>query len=287
MEKIGIISNNENDKAVVVAKKCYDYLVKKGIDVFLIEEEVLPKKYNLKAVDESQFIKNSQAIISVGGDGTLLRASKHIFNKSTPIMGINSGKLGFLTEVDVPHMESALEDLCNDSFKIEKRMLLETRLFRGKDEIDIEGTRTALNDINILRSLNEKIIDIIVIINNVTLLETRADGVIVSTPTGSTAYSLSAGGPVVEPSTDLIIVTPICAHTLYNRSIILDPISKLEIKIKTKNKNDSLIIDGVSKDVTLKPGDKFVFKRSPNKLNLITYNKGIFFEVFKRKLLKN
>lgn len=287
MKKIGIISNNENDKAIEVAKECYDYLMQKDIEVYLIEGEVMPERFGLQAISKQEFIEKSQSIVSVGGDGTLLRAAKHIFFKGTPIMGINSGKLGFLTEVDLPHMKKALDDLVAGSFKVEERMLLEAKLLRKDKELLQDENLTALNDITILRSLSGKIIDIVIKIRGVTLLDVRADGVIVSTPTGSTAYSLSAGGPVVEPITDLIIVTPICAHTLYDRSIVLSPSSKVEIQIRTKNEDDSLIVDGVNKKLRLFPEDRFVFYRSPHKLNLITYNKGIFFEVFKRKLLRN
>ena len=131
-----------------------------------------------------------------------------------------------------------------------------------------------------------KIIDLELIVNDFSVISYRADGLIIATPTGSTAYSFSAGGPVVEPMNESIIITPLCAHSFFNRSIIISQKNKLEIKLRTKNNNDSLSVDGVKHDII--PADKDILKVSMSelKLKLITFNNNIFFKVFKEKLLK-
>ena len=131
-----------------------------------------------------------------------------------------------------------------------------------------------------------KIIDLEVIVNGLNVTSFRADGIIIATPTGSTAYSLSAGGPIVEPMNESIIITPLCAHSLFARSMVISPRNNLEIRLKSKNKNDILSVDGTKKDIILHSGDILKINKSELKLKLITFNDDIFFKVFKEKLLK-
>lgn len=286
MKAIGLISNNENIKAINIAKDIYDYLTLKKVKVFLLESDELPKKHNLPMVDEEDFKKSIEALISVGGDGTFLSAARHAFKNNIPIMGVNVGKLGFLAEINISDMYDSLDKIINNNFEIEKRMLISGMLFRDKKLVDENNCPyLALNDFVITKSLLEKIIEIKIIINGVSLVSYGADGVIISTPTGSTAYSLSAGGPVVEPKNESIIITPICAHTLFSRSLVISPDNQIEIQINSQKTKVNLNIDGKKIDFEVLNGDIFKVGKSGYKLNLITFNRNIFFKIFKEKLI--
>ena len=137
-----------------------------------------------------------------------------------------------------------------------------------------------------VRSTLEKVIRMEIIVNNIPIKKIAADGIIIATPTGSTAYSLSAGGPIVEPKNEAIIITPICAHTLFSRSIIINPENELVIKITSKNKKDSFSVDGLTKSISLFPEYLFKVKKSKLKLRLIYFEKDVFFRVFKEKFIE-
>ena len=287
MKKIGLISNNKRQKAVSVARIIYDYLLSKKIEVLLLAGDSMPQKYCLPAVSDNDFSSAADAIISVGGDGTFLKSARYSFKRQIPIMGINVGNLGFLTEVNLKDYTVAIDDLLRGSFKIEERMLLEMIIQRGKSIIrDNDDAFTALNEFTLTRNMMSKIIDLQVIVNGLDVISFRADGVIIATPTGSTAYSLSAGGPIVEPMNESVIITPLCAHSLFARSMVISPKNNLEIKLKSKNDNDILSVDGVKKDTILRSGDILKIYESKLKMRLITFNNNIFFKVFKEKLLK-
>ncbi len=288
MKKIGLISNNKKQKALNISRKIYEYLVNRQVEVLLLSDDSMAKKYSLPVVSDNDFSKSAEAIISVGGDGTFLKASRHSFKRQIPIMGVNVGNLGFLTEVNLKDYLTALDDLLRGSFKIEERMLLEMIIRRGKTIIkdNDEDAFTALNEFTITRNMMDKIIDLEVIVNGLEVISFRADGIIIATPTGSTAYSLSAGGPIVEPMNESVIITPLCAHSLFARSMVISPKNNLEIRLKSKNNNDILSIDGVKKDIILRNGDILKIYESDLKLKLITFNNNIFFKIFKEKLLK-
>lgn len=287
MKKIGLITNNTKQKAVNVTMQIYKYLINKKIDVLLLSEDNMPVKYNLPSVSSDDFSAEAEAIISVGGDGTFLRAAKYAFKRQIPVMGINVGNLGFLTEINLKDYTIAIDDLLKGSYKIEERMLLEMVIQRGKKTVlDSDGAFIALNEFTLTRDMNSKIIDLEVIVNGLSVISFRADGIIIATPTGSTAYSLSAGGPIVEPMNEAVLITPICAHSLFARSMVISPRNNLEIRLKSKNKNDILSVDGTKKDIILHSGDILNINKSELKLNLITFNNNIFFKVFKEKLLR-
>jgi NAD+ kinase len=287
MKKIGLITNNNKKKAVNIAIHVYEYLIERKINVLLLAEDNMPVKYKLPSVSSDDFSASADAIISVGGDGTFLRAARYSFKRQIPVMGINVGNLGFLTEVNLKDYTTAIDDLLKGSYKIEERMLLEMVIQRGKRVIgDNNGAFTALNEFTLTRDMMSKIIDLEVIVNGLDVISFRADGIIIATPTGSTAYSLSAGGPIVEPMNESVIITPICAHSLFARSMVISPRNNLEIKLKSKNKNDILSVDGTKKDIFLYSGDILKINKSELKLKLITFNNNIFFKVFKEKLLK-
>ena len=287
MKVIGIISNNEKQEALEISKTVYDYLKQRNIEVLLADEDVLSERYSLKSVSQEEFSDKADAIISVGGDGTFLRASKYSFLNQTPVLGINAGNLGFLTEVDPKDIEEAMNDLLKGSYSIEERMLLEGRLYKDDKLIKNMGlTGIALNEFTITRSMVEKVIKMEIFVNDISIKSFAADGIIIATPTGSTAYSLSAGGPVVEPKAEAMIITPICPHTLFSRSIILGPDKMLEVRLNSRNEEDILSVDG--KTAVLSGPAKYLLRviRSKKQLNLISFNPNAFFKVFKEKFIE-
>ena len=289
MKNIGIISNNEKQEAIEIAREVYDYLIKKdrGIRVLLVETDKMPEVFGFPSVSEKEFSNKSDVIISVGGDGTFLRASKYSFLKEIPVMGINVGNLGFLTVVETCNIYEAMDRLLKNKYEIEKRMLLEGRFFKNSKAIkNKELPYLALNEFAITRSMLGKIIRFEILVNKISIKNFAADGIIISTPTGSTAYSLSAGGPIVEPKSEVIIITPICPHTLLSRSIVLSPDNELEIIISSRNETDSIGVDGKTEQVSIKPDHIFKVKKSKSKLKLITFNKDTFFKVFKEKFIE-
>ncbi|GAI80766.1 unnamed protein product [marine sediment metagenome] len=209
MKNIGIVSNNEKQEAIEIAREIYNYLVKKGNNVLLIETDKMPENYCLPSVSEEEFSAKNDLIIAIGGDGTFLRASKYSFKREIPILGINVGSLGFLNVVDTCNMYSAIDKVLKDRYEIEERMLLEGKFFKNDKLLENTGlSYLALNEFAITRSMLGKIIKFEIIVNGMSIKNFAADGIIISTPTGSTAYSLSAGGPIVEPKSEIIIITP-------------------------------------------------------------------------------
>ncbi len=287
MLRIGLISNNNKKKAQEIAEGIHKYLRKKGSEVLLLKGDSMPEKYGFEGVLPKELSEASDYIISVGGDGTFLRAAGYSFKKQVPIMGVNVGKLGFLAEVSIDKKFEAIDRLVAKDFNIEERMLLEMDMIRKGVPYTINKEKViALNEFTITRNMMGKIIDIEILINDLPFLNYRADGVIIATPTGSTAYSLSAGGPIVEPKSEVVIITPLCAHNLFSRSIVISPENDIKIKLKTKNKKDSFNVDGVTKDIEIRAGDILRIKKSAKKLKLITFEDNVFFRVFKEKLLK-
>jgi NAD+ kinase len=289
IKNIGIVSNNENKEAVETAKKIYDYIIKKenGINILLLDDDKMSKTYCLPSVSKDKFSKYADIIITVGGDGTFLRASKYSFEKSIPILGINAGNLGFLTVVDTAGMYDAIDRMLESSYKIEERMLLEGEFYKRGKLVDCpEISGLALNEFTIARSTLGKIIKFQIIVNKILIKEFTADGLIIATPTGSTAYSLSAGGPIVEPKTEIIIITPICPHTLLNRSIIISPYNEIEIIINSRNDKDVVSVDGKTVTFGLQPDCTFRVKKSKSKLKFITFSEDIFFKVFREKFIE-
>lgn len=189
---------------------------------------------------EKEDTKNLDAVIVLGGDGTILKASRYLSKHGIPILGINAGHLGFLTEAESSNFDFVIDSLLNKNYEIEERKMVECYIKSGKEK----KTFTALNDIVVSKETIGKVIKCKVYIDDNFYTTFSSDGVIVSTPTGSTAYSLSAGGPIIYPTLDVLCLTPICSHSLGMRSVVLSDKSKIRITIENDTKNIGLAIDG-------------------------------------------
>ncbi len=220
-----------------------------------------------------------QAIIVFGGDGTLLSVARSVGDSGTPILGVNLGSLGFLTEVTVDELYPAVEQILAGQHRIERRWLLKTEIVPVQG---IAATYHALNDVVINKGAISRIISLETYIQDDFTATFLADGIIVATPTGSTAYSLSAGGPIVFPTLDSVILTPICPHTLTNRPLVVPADAKIRI-VLSSGKDVMLTVDG-QVGTALQEGDAIWFTRSPFSIGLIQSKERSYFDILREKL---
>ena len=223
--------------------------------------------------------EGADVIVVLGGDGTLLSVSRHGKGSEVPVIGVNLGSLGFLTETSIEEFATTLNKVLRDDFKISKRIMLDVRVVREGDPIfDI----TILNDAVITKDALARIIDIETYVNEEYLTTYKADGLIVSTPTGSTGYSMAAGGPLIYPSLTNLIVTPICPHTLTNRPIILPESVVIRAVLKSMNEKVILTLDG-QVGFPLEYADEVIVKKSSHFVHLVKSARG-YFEILRTKL---
>lgn len=253
MKNIGICVNLQKDVNFCVTKNIISIIEKLGSKCEIATDG---KEYDF--------------VISLGGDGTFLSTSRRFWN--SPIVGINLGNLGFLSEIDKDNMETELEKLLNGDFRIEERFLLETEIYDKK--------LYALNDVVISRGFLTKLLNLEVYFDNKFVDNYVADGIIVSTPTGSTAYSLSAGGPIVEPNLDVLVISPICAHSLHHRPIIIG--SDTEIRIAAKKNGFMVMVDGQEYSDG-KEIQEIVIRRSDKRVKVIKTKGNCFFDTVRNK----
>ncbi len=222
----------------------------------------------------------AELLVVLGGDGTLIRAARLLDGKPTPILGVNLGSLGFLTEVRVPDTVNTVRAWLDGQTQVETRMKLHCRL-RRNDTVLLEDE--VLNDVVVSKSALARIADYKTFLGDTYLASFKADGVIFSTATGSTAYSLSAGGPIVHPSLDAMIVTPICPHALTQRPIVVPADQVLRLSIASESSDVFLTIDGQAGHA-VQEGDVIEVSRSPNRVHLLRSGPPDFFAVLREKL---
>ena len=226
MKNFHIITNEIKDKDLLITGKLQEIIEKKGGKSRVT---LLGVNSDGVSLTREPFPTEADCVLVLGGDGTLLRVALEASKKNIPVLGINLGTLGFLAEVEINRMENAIEKLMAGEYVTEERMMLEGSVLH---EGITKGVSSALNDITITRCGSLQIIRFSVYVNHKFLCKMSADGIILATPTGSTGYNMSAGGPIAEPGAQLLILTPICAHTLNSRSIILKSEDVVEIMIE-------------------------------------------------------
>ncbi len=224
--------------------------------------------------------RKSELVVALGGDGTMLRAAHYLAGHRVPLLGINLGSFGYLTEVNLNEIHSTLELIISGNFVTERRMMLDVSIKRGKT---VTNVGSVLNDVVINRGDLSRMNELEMEVNGSYLTTYKGDGLIVSTPTGSTAYSLSAGGPIVFPGNDLIIVNPICPHTLTNRPIIFSENSSLRITLWSKDKGAMLTLDG-QEAYKIKSGDVVTVKKSKHSTTLVLSPYRSYGEILRSKL---
>lgn len=279
IKRIGIIPNQQKADGLKLAYELKQWFDIRGVEVRL---PAIPKKDNVEegAIwQEQDFYEGLDCIIILGGDGTLLRVARAVDTLNIPILGVNLGHLGFLTELELPDMYSYLEKLLSGEYHIEERMMLESKVIRQGRVLD---TSRALNDVVVAKGPLSRIIHLDVYIDDQYFSTLRGDGLIISTPTGSTAYSLSAGGPIVTPLMEMILLTPICSHTFYSRPLVISSDQCIKIVLKSRDEV-ALTVDG-QYGLRLQVDDRIVVYHSSCKTRLIKVRGRHFFEVIRDKL---
>lgn len=278
--RIGLIANSEKVDCRNLVRKAARLIEATSREV--ISDAATARLAGLKGAtspDAAHLTKEVDLLIVFGGDGTMLRVAREIAGSDTPIVGINAGGLGFLTDVQAHQLPVALKQIFGGEIRLESRPLIEA----WGEFCGVSMQLLALNDFVITRGAAPRLIDLEVSINNEVMTRYRCDGLIVSTPTGSTAYSLAAGGAVVTPNADVFELTPICAHTLSNRSVILGMSSLIAVKVLSKRVETILTADG-QPPVILKAGDVINIRRSRHSIRLLHLAGSSFFETLRRKL---
>ena len=282
MEAFYIITNPTKDIDLKTAHFIRDYLEGKGKKCVVDagDEKNLKEGYT----DKSKVDADIDCVIVLGGDGTMLQAAVDLSERDIPFLGINLGTLGFLAEVNVSDIESALDQLLRGEYQIENRMMLYGLSYQNNT---IKDNARALNDIVITRKGSLQIIYFNIYVNGQFLHRYHADGIIVATPTGSTGYNLSAGGPIIDPKASMILITPVCPHSMHNRSIVLSPEDEITVEIESGREGNvqevEAIFDGSHK-VALSTGEKIEIKRSDKTTGIVKLSQVSFLEILHRKM---
>lgn len=283
MNKFFIIANTWKDPKLEVAHKIREYLEKQGASCTIQEFGHVPGQTDYKYTDPERVPEDVDCVLVLGGDGTVLRASRDLVERKIPLFGINLGTLGYLAEVGEEDVLPALDKLLCDEYVLEERMMLRGAAYHNGEKILCD---VALNDIAFSRSGRLRVIDFNIYVNDRFLNRYSADGIIVSTPTGSTGYNLSVGGPIVSPSASMILVTPIAPHTLTARSVILPEDARVKVEIGKRNEvveEAEATFDGDT-TVNLGIGDYIEIEKSNRTVTFVKIDQVSFLEILRRKM---
>lgn len=278
MKRIGIICKTGRPEPIEILGELLPWLRDRGAEVFVDIETA--RSLNIKGYPRPEIPHLSDAVVVFGGDGTMLSVARIACEKEIPILGVNLGGLGFITEVQRTEIFDALEEVFSGKSAFEDRLMLTACVHRHGEKI---AEYTALNDVVINKGALARMIELETIIDRMYVTSFRADGLIVATPTGSTAYNLSAGGPILDPTMDCVILTPICPHTLTNRPIVLPADVLIEIILKSPAEDVFLTLDG-QVGFSLRQSDIVVVEKSPFKTRLLIPHERNFFQVLRTKL---
>jgi len=276
-KKVSILYKENDNLALEMAIKVQDWLKNKGTECIVFHSVGFFSSFNHS---EILAVQSSDAVVVLGGDGTMLSASRIIGGKKTPIIGINMGSLGFITEIPRSELFDTLEQIFSGNYEIEERSMLKAQILRDEQIIN---EYIGLNDIVIGKGIMAKISDFNLIINDVYVSTIKADGIIISTPTGSTAYNLSAGGPILYPTLKGIVFTTICPHTLTVRPLVLPDHFVIDVVISSHVRDIFLTIDGQI-GFPLKKNDKVRCRIAEEKTYLIAPVGRDYFKVLREKL---
>jgi len=279
VKHIGIFAKVQDPRCREVAGELLRWLRDRGFTPLL--EELLAQYLGYDdGVKGAEIPARADLVVVLGGDGTLISVARLVGESEVPILGINLGSLGFLTEIPVSGLYEALELCLFRECKISQRMMLNVSLNRGGKEI---GSYLALNDAVINKGAPAKIISLDALVDGLFLAAFKADGLIIASPTGSTGYSLSANGPIVDPTIDCLLITPICSHTLTNRPIVVSADTVITVVLHSQMENVMLTLDG-QVVVPLECGDEMRVSRAKYRTRLILSDESDYFTVLRTKL---
>ncbi len=279
-QTIGVISRPRRSNLAVVVPPLLKWLKERGIQTFYDEETATCMPAVSKGLTRPLVADSSQLLLVLGGDGTMLAAARLAAPRGIPILPINMGSLGFLTSFTIEELYPALEETLGGRFSVSERVMLNVELERAGKTID---RQRVLNEGVINKGALARMIELELAIDSEFVCRYRADGLIVATPTGSTAYSLSAGGPIVHPAVESFIITPICPHTLSDRPVVVRDSSCIELRLSGSTESVFLTLDG-QKGIPLQAADRVRICRAKELLKLIQPPKKSYFEILRNKL---
>lgn len=278
---VGIIYKHHHEPARLEAKKLEGWFKERGIRVFSEEMEA-GESFNGSYQGSTLIPDNVDWVVVLGGDGTLLGAARKVGPYGVPILGVNLGGLGFLTGIPLDELYPVIEMMIGGRLEVESRVMLETRVLReGEEAICFQ----VLNDVVINKRALARIIDLDVTINDEFLTTFRADGLIISTPTGSTAYNLAAGGPILYPTMETLVLTPICPFTLTNRPIIIPNTATIRIKMGRESEETVILTFDGQVGFDLFHGDQVIISKSKEKIKLLRPPAHSYFKLLRTKLM--
>ena len=280
MQRIGIVVKPKKAEAASVLCPLLDWLRGRGCEVLLDQDAAGLCPGRGSGQSREKIAAGAELIIVLGGDGTLLSVARLIAGRAIPILGVNLGGLGFLTEVTLPELFPTLEAVLESRFAVSRRIMLAATVQRGGRRVE---EHIALNDAVISKTAPSRIVELETHVNGEFVASYRADGLIVATPTGSTAYCLSAGGPIIYPTLPALVLIPICPHTLTNRPLVLPDSAVVEIRPRSIGEDVHLTVDG-QVDVKLTSGDVVTLARAPQGVTLIKSPRLNYFELLRTKL---
>ena len=282
MKTFYIIANTEKAESLRLSEEVADYLTSRGKRCVIRSQEQGQKRDHAQLLEEEV-----EGILVLGGDGTLLRAARELADRRIPFLGINMGHLGYLAEIEEQNVPAALEKLIADEYTIEERMMLAGSVYADGRCVEQD---VALNDIVLNRFGSLRVVDYEVYVNDQYLNSFTADGIIVSTPTGSTGYSLSAGGPIISPTASMLMLTPICPHTLNSRSIVFSSEDRIRIRIgegRRSGIDEACVTFDGDTCVQMQTGDYVEIRKSTEVTRIMKINQVSFLEVLRNKLSRS
>ncbi len=280
MKNIGIITNNEKDVGFAYTNMLIESIRKFG------GQAVIPTRSVTKGMEGldnevEEICSKCELIICLGGDGTFLKTARTAYLYNLPILGINLGSLGFLTDIEKGEIDKAVESIFQNNYTIEERMMLSSRIYKdGK----LFAEDVAINDVSISRAGILRILHLSTYIDDNFFDMFPGDGIVVATPTGSTAYSMSAGGPIAEPTSKLIIVTPICPHMLYSRSFVASDERRVKVSVSDGFEHKALVTVDGQKNYEITGGDYIEIEKAASKLKILKIHSKNFFTVLRNKI---
>ncbi|HJZ67407.1 MAG TPA: NAD(+)/NADH kinase [Blastocatellia bacterium] len=277
--RLGIITKPGEPRAAELAARIAEWAANHEINLF-VNDRVRDLPAGTFSASAREIADNCDLLIALGGDGTMISTARLVSGKGTPVLGINLGTLGYLTEFAIDDAMTALETVIRGEYELDRRMMLDWRVLRDGDQV---GAGTALNDVVVNKSALARIIDIDCWIGPHYVTGYRADGLIVATPTGSTAYNLSAGGPIIVPGAEAISICPICPHTLTNRPLVLPFDVEIKLQMNTREQEVMFTADGQT-GMPLMTGDRVEISRSAKTFNTVRAKDRDYFEILRSKL---
>ena len=278
-KRIGLFSKQEDSRISSTLVQLYQFLNDRSFTIMVTP--TVASFLDIEAHDEAEIADNIDLAVVVGGDGTLLQVGRLLAPKNIPIIGVNLGRLGFLVDISSSRLDQQLQEMLAGKYTVEPRTLLQADVFRGEEKLGSEG---ALNDVVVHVRNDVRMIEFDTKIDGEFVNTQRADGMIVSTPTGSTAYSLSAGGPILHPSLNAVTMVPICPHTLSHRPIVVSAENEIEILLcESRNVDARVSFDGQA-NINLMAGDRIVIRQHENKLLLVHPEDYDYYHILRSKL---